>query len=88
MTKEKRESPYKGNPYMMLGRLQINCHGFIDRNGIGGTWCYGSAKADILEMVKIYNSLEEKPQWLSMRDIEYYSDKCAALQLVNFLIIK
>ena len=75
MTK-KIQNPYKGNPYMMLGRLQMNCQGFIDTNGISKTWCYGSAEADIMEMVKIYNSLEEKPQWLSMKDIEYYSLKC------------
>lgn len=79
MTKEKRESPYKSNPYMMLSRLQMDCQGFIDTDGVSKTWCYGSAKADILEMVKIYNSLEEKPQWLSMKDIEYYSEKCASL---------
>lgn len=70
---------------MMLGRLQMDCQGFIDTNGISETWCYGSAEADIREMVKIYNSLEEKPQWLSMKNIEHYALECTGKALEQIL---
>ena len=82
LTRERAKTiGYKGNPYMMLSRLQYDCEAFIDTNGISKHWCYGSAEADIREMVKIYNNLEEKPQWLSMNDIEEYSLKCTGATL-------
>lgn len=80
----KRE-PYKGNPYMMLSRLQMDCQGFIDTDGISKTWCCGSAEADIQEMIRIYDGLEEKPQWLSMRDIECFALKCTGKTVEQIL---
>ncbi len=85
MTEERRKSSYKGNPYMMLSRLQMDCQGFIDTDGISETWCCGSAEEDVREMIRIYDSLEEKPQWLSMKGIEYFALKCTGKTVEQIL---
>lgn len=61
------------NNYMLLGRLQMDCEYFLG-NGSRNTkylWA-GSVKDQISEMKSIFNSLAEKPEWISMEDILRY----------------
>ena len=56
--------------YMMLGRLLEDCKYYL---GYGNRcekhlWA-GNVKEHIAEMKRIWNELEEKPEWLSFEDI-------------------
>lgn len=69
----KREPEFK---YRFLGRLQADCEYFL---GYGGRldrvlWA-GNPKDHIAYMKAIWNSLEEKPEWLTMEQIEDYEKK-------------
>jgi len=59
--------------YMMLSRLQADCEYFLG-NGKGSerSLHQGSVEAQIAEMKKIWNSLKEKPEWLTMEQIDDY----------------
>lgn len=62
--------------YMMLSRLQSDCDyylGFGNRNP-KVLWA-GNEEDHIAEMKKIYNELPEKPEWLTMEQIEDYESK-------------
>ena len=62
--------------YMMLSRLQSDCDyylGFGNRNP-KVLWA-GNEEDHIAEMKKIYNKLPEKPEWLTMEQIEDYESK-------------
>lgn len=62
--------------YMMLSRLQSDCDyylGFGNRNP-KVLWA-GNEEEHIAEMKKIYNELPEKPEWLTMKQIEDYESK-------------
>lgn len=59
--------------YMMLDRLRQDCEyflGFGNRNE-KQLWA-GNVKDQIAEMRKIYNKLPEKPEWISLEDIDNY----------------
>lgn len=59
--------------YMMLGRLKQDCEYFLG-NGNGHEkhlWA-GNVEDQISEMRKIYDKLPEKPEWLSLEDIDKY----------------
>lgn len=59
--------------YMMLDRLRTDCEYFL-RNGYVKNLYYKDVDKHIEEMKKIYNSFSEgeKPEWLSMEEIENY----------------
>jgi hypothetical protein len=70
--------------YMMLSRLQLDNEAFL--NGISnragsekGLWA-GNVEDQIAEMKKLWNSLKEKPEWLSMEDIQKYERKMKELK--------
>lgn len=59
--------------YMMLDRLKQDCEyflGFGNRNE-KQLWA-GNVKDQIAEMRKIYDKLPEKPEWISLEDIDNY----------------
>jgi len=59
--------------YMMLDRLKQDCEyylGFGNRNE-KQLWA-GNVKDQIAEMRKIYDKLPEKPEWISLEDIDKY----------------
>lgn len=65
--------------YMMLSRLESDCKYFL---GCGGKsernlWA-GNVVDQIVEMKKIWESLEVKPEWLSMEQINDYEAKMIA----------
>ena len=59
--------------YMMLSRLQADCDYFLNHGGrnIKYLWA-GNVSDQIQKMKDIYHKLDEKPEWISMDDIEEY----------------
>ena len=66
--------------YMMLSRLQSDCEYFLG-NGKGGerNLYYKNVPEHIAEMKRLWNELIEKPEWLSMEDINNYEQ-----QMLNY----
>jgi hypothetical protein len=57
--------------YMLLGRLQQDCNYFLG-NGDGyepHLWA-GNVEDQIAKMKELYNKVPEKPEWLSLEDID------------------
>lgn len=70
------ENPRKYD-YMMLDRLRSDCDYFLGNgNGFVGHLYYKDVNRHIDEMKKIYNSFteEEKPDWISLEDIDKYQE--------------
>jgi len=62
--------------YMMLNRLQSDCEYFLNYGkGSERVLHQGSVEKQIAEMKKIWNALKEKPEWLSMEQINDYENK-------------
>ena len=57
--------------YKLLGRLQSDCEYYLNygNRNTGRLWA-GSVNLQIKLMVELYNSFDEKPEWLTM-DIMY-----------------
>lgn len=71
------DDPFVRHPreldYMLLSRMKSDCDYFLG-NG-NGYQCYlwgGSVEVICDEMERIWNSLEEKPEWLSLEQIKEY----------------
>lgn len=65
--------------YMLLGRLQSDCDYFLGfGNGNEGRLWAGNVKDQIAEMKSIYNRLEVKPEWITMKDINKYERQMKA----------
>lgn len=67
----------KKSSYMLLSRMQQDCEYYLNEGNrnANNLWA-GNETAQITEMKRLYNSFEDsqKPQWLSMQDIERYED--------------
>lgn len=70
--------------YMLLGRMQMDCKYYIsnkdkvnDLEGISKHLWAGTPEKQIEYMKAIWNNLEEKPEWLSMEDIEKFEKEMA-----------
>lgn len=85
--KEERENPRKFD-YMTLDRLRTDCEYFLGNgNGYLGNLYYKDVDKHIEEMKKIYESFsnEEKPEWISLEDIDNYKQKMnEKLKEINF----
>ena len=76
------EEDSKSYNYMMLDRLKTDCDYFLGNgNGCLKHLYYKDVDRHIEEMKKIYNSFskEEKPEWLSIEDIDNYKEKMEEL---------
>ena len=79
MIKEILEEMNEGNTefnFQLLGRLQQDCEYFLG-NGHGsekGLWA-GNVKDQISKMKELWKILKDKPEWISMKDIENYEKK-------------
>ena len=65
--------------YQLLSRLQADCEyylGFGNRS-TNRLWA-GDEKAQIETMTKLYESFNEKPEWLTMDEILEYSKRMIA----------
>lgn len=59
--------------YMLLGRWESDCRYFLGNgNGYEGHLYFNNIEKHISEMKKMWLSFEEKPEWLSMENIEMY----------------
>jgi hypothetical protein len=86
-TPEKEPKLYessKEGDYMLLSRLQMDCKYVIDnadkatsKKGLEKHLWAGNVKDQIAKMKELYNSFskEEKPEWISMEDINSYEKK-------------
>lgn len=66
-------SDYQRFEYSLLSRLESDCKYFLG-NGNGNVkdlWA-GSVDKQIAKMKELYNQLEEKPEWITMEDIDNY----------------
>lgn len=64
--------------YMMLDRLRTDCEYFLGNgNGFLGSLYYKDIDKHIEEMKKLYESFseQEKPEWISLEDIDNYKQK-------------
>lgn len=65
--------------YMLLGRLKRDCKVYLSdthnhRQNLCCLWA-GSPQAQIDKMREIWNSLPEKPTWLTLEQINEYATK-------------
>lgn len=59
--------------YMLLSRLKSDCEYFLKAGNRAEKHLWaGNVDDQIAKMKELWNSLEEKPEWLSMEDIENY----------------
>lgn len=66
--------------YQLLGRLQSDCDYFLG-NGRGHEkhlWA-GNVKDQITKMKELWNTFSDKPEWLSMEEIEKYEKDMMSL---------
>jgi hypothetical protein len=60
--------------YMMLDRLRQDCDYFLGHGNVRRLWA-GSVKEQIAKMKELWNTLPEKPEWLTYEQIEEYERK-------------
>lgn len=68
--------------YMLLDRLKQDCEYYLG-NGNRNAKCLwaGNEDGQIAEMRKIYNQLKEKPEWLTIDDINNYAKEMGVAEL-------
>lgn len=67
--------------YRMLDRLKSDCDYFLGNGNRSEKHLWaGNCEAQIAKMREIYNSLEEKPEWLSEEDIDNYEKEMCSKQ--------
>lgn len=61
--------------YMLLSRLKSDCEYFLGYGGKNESrlWA-GNVEDQIAEMKKIWESLDVKPEWISLSDIDNYHE--------------
>ena len=66
------------NRYRLLSRLRDDCDYFLDAGGRQEKHLWaGSVAAQISKMRELYDSLPEKPEWLTDKDIDRYEQQMA-----------
>jgi hypothetical protein len=62
--------------YMMLSRLKMDCEYFLNygRGHVKHLWAQ-SVEEQIKEMIKLYDQLKIKPEWLTIEQIKEYETK-------------
>ena len=69
----KKEPEFK---YMLLSRLEQDCKYFLGCGNRRDKHLWANNPAEHIKYMKaIYNNLKEKPEWLSLKDIESYSSQ-------------
>ena len=71
---------YQRTSYMLLGRLQADCEYFLGNGNRKEKHLWaGNVNEQILKMKEIYSSLDEKPEWIGMSEIESYEKKMSGV---------
>jgi len=66
--------------YMLLGRLQMDCEYFTKTCPyIKHLWA-GNVKDQIAKIKELWNRLKEKPEWLSLEQIDEYEQQMIQAQ--------
>jgi len=76
--KKEEDENIRKSDYMMLDRLRTDCEYFLGNgNGFLGSLYYKDIDKHIEEMKKLYESFseQEKPEWISLEDIDNYKQK-------------
>lgn len=76
--KKEEDENIRKSDYMMLDRLRTDCEYFLGNgNGFLGSLYYKDIDKHIEEMKKLYEffSEQEKPEWISLEDIDNYKQK-------------
>ena len=63
------------NMYKLLSRMESDCKYFFKTSAHTKHLWAGSVEDQITKMKKIWNDMEEKPEWLSFEQIEEYEVK-------------
>ena len=70
-----REEATEGS-YQLLSRLKADCDYFLDAGGRAEKHLWaGNVDAQIVKMRELYTALPEKPEWLTMEDIDRYAQR-------------
>lgn len=65
--------------YMLLDRLRTDCEYFLGNgNGYEKNLWAGNVEDQIAKMRELYNKVAEKPEWISMEDIDNYEKEMLA----------
>ncbi len=60
--------------YMLLSRLQQDCEYYLGNGGKSQNNLWANNELEqISKMAELYNKVSEKPEWLSIEQLEYYS---------------
>lgn len=64
--------------YQLLGRLKQDCITSIEKGSVDHLWGV-TVEAHIAKMRELYAKVPEKPDWLSVEDIDYYEEELMKL---------
>lgn len=68
--------------YMLLDRLKQDCEYYLGNGNRNAKYLWaGNEDGQIAEMRKIYNQLKEKPEWLTIDDINNYAKEMGVVEL-------
>lgn len=82
---EANPEPVDRFKYQLLGRLVSDCKYFLGYgDGYAKHLWAGDVDSQIKKMKEIYNELKEKPEWLSLEDINNYATKMKAYKQGDF----
>ena len=70
--------------YSLLDRMKGDCEYYLGNGGKYAKYLWaGDEKDQIKCMVSLWNSFEEKPEWISKKDIENYCEKICGTSIEN-----
>lgn len=72
----KRDEKFR---YMMLDRMRQDCNYYLEHPHEKHLWA-GNVEDQIETMKQLYNSLPEKPEWLTMEEIEHLEEQMLNLK--------
>jgi hypothetical protein len=65
--------------YMLLSRLQMDCNFYLGYGNRRTSQLWGSTVEEHIKYMKeLWNNFEEKPEWLSLEEIERYESEMKA----------
>ena len=72
------DHPLRQEDYRLLDRLKADCDYFLDAGGrVEKHLWAGNARDQISKMRELYDSLPDKPEWLTSEDIDRYARRMA-----------
>lgn len=72
--------------YQMLDRMKMDCNYHLGNGQLYGTHLWAGNEKDQIEYMKrIWNSLPEKPEWLSLSQIEDFERKMCTVEISGFV---